>query len=871
MIGQNISHYKILEKLGEGGMGVVYKAHDTKLNRDVALKFLPHGLSTHEPERARFLQEAQAAAALNHPNICTIHDIAQEGDDQFIVMEYVDGVALREKIADGRMQLADCISYAIQIGDALQEAHSHGIVHRDVKTDNIMVNSKNQIKVMDFGLAKLKGSLKLTKTSSTVGTLAYMAPEQIQGGEVDARNDIFSFGVVLYEMLTGHTPFRGEHEAAMVYSIVNEEPTPLQKYLPEASSELVHILNRALEKDPEDRYQSVHDMVIDLRRLKKQTSRVSRTFEGTPSGDIQKEALPKARNKSRTYVVAGVSVILVVTVGILLIFRPSARHNQSFSVTTLDIPYTNIGYPGLSPDGKWLVFPAADANGKWDIYNMYASGTEPRRMTFDSSAYVGNETAQISPDGSLIAYSVSNARTSGCEIRCVSALGGASKVIARIGVVARWRPDGKRIGFIRARHVPPVPSPSGWKEFWSVEPNGNDERLEFADSVSSRDGNFCFSWSPDGKSIAWLRTFRAAYQEIVVRELATGKEQQLTHEARNIDELIWTSNGHIIYSSNRAGSTTLWMIPEGGGESVQVTKEGPDMGMTISSDCQRMVFLRRQSQGFLWRMGSDGSNPKQLTSEGKVVQSPRMSPDRKWIAYWGGTDEFGAKTAIYVVDRDGNGRREVAPSDEQAFNPRWSPDGRWLAYSAQGENSPIDSSHVVLLDAASLSSPRRIGVGIVLTWTDPNTILVHRNARSWQLDIRTRSERLVYQKDSVYAIPTVGGKFIWLSDYRSGRLGRFIVPVEHTSEGEAEPQLLHRYDELVGCTLASDQTRAYVWDDRGSFWKMLLPSGVRVLLARRLPGLTRASSLGDSYDGKEIVYVEQRRSTKLMLVENLFE
>lgn len=283
MIGTSISHYKILAKLGEGGMGVVYKAHDTELDRDVALKFLPHHITVNEAEQARFLQEARAAAVLNHPNMCTVHAIEKADDQQFIVMEYVDGKTLRQLVPVQKSQSA--IDYAIQIGDALQEAHSKGIVHRGVKTDNIMVNSKNQIKVMDFGLAKLKGSLKLTKTSSTVGTLAYMAPEQIQGGEVDARSDIFSFGVVLYEVLTGHMPFRGEHEAAMVYSIVNEEPTPVQKYLPEVSSELVHILNRALEKDPEDRYQNVHDMVIDLRRLKKQTSRVSRVVPASESSE----------------------------------------------------------------------------------------------------------------------------------------------------------------------------------------------------------------------------------------------------------------------------------------------------------------------------------------------------------------------------------------------------------------------------------------------------------------------------------------------------------------------------------------------------------------------------------------------------------
>ena len=272
MIGTTISHYKILEKLGEGGMGVVYKAQDTKLDRIVALKFLPHYLHASEDEKVRFLQEAKAVATLNHPNICVIHDIKEEEGKNFIVMEFVEGMTLREKLSQAPIAVKEAVTYAVQIGEALEEAHSKGIVHRDIKSDNIMVNKKNQIKVMDFGLAKLKGALKLTKTTSTVGTLGYMAPEQIQGGEIDARSDIFSFGVVLFEMLTSRLPFRGEHEAAMMYSVLNEEPQPIQKYIPDISSEFVHILNRALEKDPENRYQTAADLRSDLKRLKRDTA-----------------------------------------------------------------------------------------------------------------------------------------------------------------------------------------------------------------------------------------------------------------------------------------------------------------------------------------------------------------------------------------------------------------------------------------------------------------------------------------------------------------------------------------------------------------------------------------------------------------------
>ncbi|MFN0159253.1 MAG: protein kinase domain-containing protein [Bacteroidota bacterium] len=339
MIGQTISHYKILEKLGEGGMGVVYKAQDTKLDRLVALKFLPHHLTSSEAEQSRLLQEAKAAAALNHPNACSVIDIQEANGEQFIVMEYVDGVTLRQKSPVAKVN--DAIAYAIQIGEALHEAHSKGIVHRDIKCENIMVNSRNQIKVMDFGLAKLKGSLKLTKASSTVGTLAYMAPEQIQGGEVDGRSDIFSFGVVLFEMLTGKTPFRGEHDAAIMYSILNEEPEPLTKYQPDASSDLLHIINRALEKDPADRYQRADDMVNELRRLQKTSSRVVRPEQMTQSRTTQTTSFPVAspRKSNAKLWIAAAAIVLLTGTSWFLFFNKPEQKITSMAV----LPFVNAG------------------------------------------------------------------------------------------------------------------------------------------------------------------------------------------------------------------------------------------------------------------------------------------------------------------------------------------------------------------------------------------------------------------------------------------------------------------------------------------------------------------------------------------------
>jgi len=256
MIGQTISNFKITEKLGEGGMGTVYKARDLKLDRIVALKFLSHSCTPDEDAQQRFKREAKAAASLNHPNICTIHNIFEYEDGSFIVMEYVDGETLRTIINNGEISLIKGLKYALTIAKVLVEAHHKEIIHRDLKPENIMVDSSGRLKVMDFGLAKLKHAANITKTGDTVGTVAYMSPEQIRGKQVDHRSDLFSLGILLYEMITGVKPFRGEHEAAMIYSIVNEAPTPIQEYAPEAPEKLEQCLLQMLAKEPVNRVDS---------------------------------------------------------------------------------------------------------------------------------------------------------------------------------------------------------------------------------------------------------------------------------------------------------------------------------------------------------------------------------------------------------------------------------------------------------------------------------------------------------------------------------------------------------------------------------------------------------------------------------------
>jgi serine/threonine protein kinase len=266
MIGKAISHYKIIEKLGEGGMGVVYKAEDTKLKRTVALKFIKPKALEDEEEKRRLVREAQATAALDHPNICTIYEINEAEGKTFIAMAYIDGQSLREKIKAGPMKVDEALAIATQVSEGLQEAHEKGIIHRDIKTGNIMVTKKGQAKIMDFGLAMLTGETKITRTGTTIGTLAYMSPEQIHGEELDHRTDIWSFGVVLYEMLTGQVPFQRENQAAMIYSVLNDQPKPLSSIRSEIPQDVEQVINKALRKDKAQRYQSMRELLLDLKK-----------------------------------------------------------------------------------------------------------------------------------------------------------------------------------------------------------------------------------------------------------------------------------------------------------------------------------------------------------------------------------------------------------------------------------------------------------------------------------------------------------------------------------------------------------------------------------------------------------------------------
>ncbi len=330
MIGSTISHYKILEKLGEGGMGIVYKAHDTKLDRLVALKFLPPQLSVAENDRARFLQEARAISALNHPSIATIHDIDEANGQKFLVLEYIPGGTLKSKLKhlkseDRQFLLSEVLDYGIQAAEALAHAHRHQIIHRDVKTDNMMLTEEGKVKLTDFGLAKLRGGAQVTKTGTTVGTAAYMSPEQIRGEEVDRRSDIFSFGVVLYELTTSHLPFRGEFETALSYSILNENPPGIASLRQGVPPSLERIINHCLEKEATKRYQSADEIVTELRKVQQEIT-------GAVTIVAKQSKLP--------WIFAAVVVVLV-AIGIYFFYpksTPTAANSKAIAV----LPFKNL-------------------------------------------------------------------------------------------------------------------------------------------------------------------------------------------------------------------------------------------------------------------------------------------------------------------------------------------------------------------------------------------------------------------------------------------------------------------------------------------------------------------------------------------------
>jgi serine/threonine protein kinase len=706
MIGKTISHYKILEKLGEGGMGVVYKVQDTKLDRMLALKFLPPHLTAIESDKARFIQEAKAASAINHPNVCIIHDIQKHDDQQFIVMEYVEGKTLRETLVTGdspTLKIKDLIEYALQIATALEAAHNKGVVHRDIKSENIMVSITNQIKVMDFGLAKLKGSLKLTKTSSTVGTLAYMAPEQIEGKPTDARSDIFSFGVVLYEMLTGKLPFNGEYESALMYSILNDDPEPLENYRRDISAELVHVLNRSLEKDPEERYQNMRDVLIDLQRTKRDSSKVSRkSLKEMPAFEVSKEAeevTTKIKPKRKTvYLVPAViiSILVIIIIG-FFIFNPFSEEPLPPMKTT---PFTSLpgeeSSPTFSPDASQIAFSwfGEKTGFNNDIFvKLIGAGSE--------QLLVGDPVDDVlpawSPDGRYIAFARVSEDESGLYI--IPARGGTERKLASVNFGLEWwfrnlswSPDSKSIAFSAKDSI---------KDFYRIYLLSIDSRQikELTDGPDLNLSDTYCAISSDGKKLAFTRGDETS-TDIYIAALEGGKADRLTFDNSFVWGLSWTSDGsEIVFSSGRGSSPNLWRISATGGEPRVVHVRGNVIRFPcVASQRNLLAYEKSAGDENIWRMEiptskSEKNTPSKFIYSTQWERNAKYSPNGKKIAYH---SVKSGSFQIWICDSNGENHVRLTKLESITFakDPNWSPDGRMITFvgNFEGQNEIFTTS-----------------------------------------------------------------------------------------------------------------------------------------------------------------------------------
>ncbi|OVE78760.1 hypothetical protein BVY01_04450 [bacterium I07] len=702
MIGKVISHFKILEQLGEGGMGVVYKAHDTKLNRTVALKLLPSSITANETDKARFLQEAQAAGAINHANVCVIYDIIEHEDQQMIVMEYVEGVTLSEKIKTGPLELKIVIDYAMQIGEGLKAAHAKGIVHRDIKSSNIMVTESNQIKVMDFGLAKLRGSTKLTKTTSTIGTLAYMSPEHLQNKDIDARTDIFSFGVVLYEMLTGELPFKGDYDSALMYSIVNVNPEPVSKFRSDVSSELMHIMNRVLEKDPEDRYLSVKDMLVDLKRVKRDSDRVVKgVVTPVPDGeDVEQPLIKKkvVKKPKRWLLPIIISLIVILSTIMIYILKPFSTEPVS---PMKFVPLTNLmgreRNPTFSPDGTQIAFAWAGENqDNWDIYVKMIGSTENHRRT----SHPGPENRPAwSPDGKKIAFARRDGNDHG--IYTISPLGGEEvKVFSSSSTLYKhsWTPDGNYLA------ISPRDSLGGPRCIYLLDVNSR-KRKKLTSPPTGFRGDYHSELSPDGELLAVVREKDTGSYDIYIAPVQGGEEKPITNDNRLILGLTWTPNSReIIFSSNRGGSRGLWRVSARGGSPKPLAVPGEEPRYpVISRKGQRMVYVKGSGgshvsnlNASLWKIDISKRNDQKISPAPFIPliytnqrdSQLRYSPSGKKVAY---TSRRSGIQEIWICDSDGKNQRQLTFSGWLSTGrPDWSPDEKNIVFNARkGSNRDI--------------------------------------------------------------------------------------------------------------------------------------------------------------------------------------
>jgi len=685
MVGQTISHYRVLEKLGGGGMGVVYKAEDLKLKRTVALKFLTKELSRDRLALERFQREAQAASALNHPNICTIHDIDEAEGQQFIAMELLEGQTLRDRIGGKPLKLDEILDLGIQIADALDAAQSKGIVHRDIKSANIFVTPRGQAKIMDFGLAKLAAERRLTGARSqaetvtmadvvtspgmAVGTVAYMSPEQVRGEELDARTDLYSFGVVLYKMATGTRPFQGTTSALVFEAILNKAPVSPVRLNPALPEELERIVNKALEKDREVRYQSAKEVLVDLKRLKRDTGSGK---AASPTAAV----ISKPRTAKTLPLLALAAGVLLIAAAILyLVWRPAGTvltPSPPGQPTHKQITFVgDASDPAISPDGKSVAYVTGKASEQQRLMLQDLKAGQAIELLKASVL----ERPRWSPDGSELLVSREMGDPPRSDIILVPRLGGAPQFVP-VGQWGCWSPDGTQIA------VAATPE-KGFRIVDKATASVKPIRL------SGFQWSYDLDWSLASNLLLVLTQSETGRATIwTVRP--DGSRQRKVIEEDMLNSPRWSAAGDVIYFFRGKGNTqelSKVFIDANSGEirdqgSVLLTGLEAGTYFTVCADGTRLAYTRSQHYSNLWLGEFKGSNKREklqtrpLTKGTSRYDEARISPDGKWIAFVAGSPY----PNIYKMPIEGGTPMQVTFSDAIHGSPAWSPDGKRIAF-----------------------------------------------------------------------------------------------------------------------------------------------------------------------------------------------